>query len=149
MKTNLTMDEIYQEYYQKVFSYIFHHINHYQDAEDLAAEVFTKVVKKIDTFDDEKAALSTWLFNITRNTIIDYYRSKKEDYELIDNYEYIEEPQSSTDLDLDTLIQALKHLTKEERDIIILRYYQDYTLKEISEKMHLSYGITKLRHYHA
>ncbi|MBP3891129.1 MAG: RNA polymerase sigma factor [Solobacterium sp.] len=146
MKNELNLEQIYQDYYTKVFSYIHHRLQNYHEAEDLTEEVFGKVMRKLDTFDAYKASLSTWIFNITRNTLIDYYRGHHDTYELIDNYEYLEEVKEESVLDLDTLKKALMHLTKEERDIIILRYYEEYSLKEIAEKMHLSYGVTKLRH---
>lgn len=147
IKNNI--EEIYQEYYQKVFSYINYRINSFHDAEDITEDVFVKVVNKIDTFDESKASLSTWIFNIARNTLIDHYRTNHENMELIDNYDYFEEESGLGVEDLDTLTNAIKHLSKEEQEIIVLRYYEDYSLKEIAQKMNLSYGVTKLRHNHA
>lgn len=147
--SNSNIDQIYKDYYYKVFSYIHHRITNYHDAEDIAEEVFTKVVKKIETFDETKASLSTWMFNITRNTLIDYYRTNHENVELIDNYEYVDDHETISVTDLESLTLALKKLTQEERQIVILYYYEDHTLKEIADIMHLTYGVVKLRHNHA
>jgi len=146
----LSSEEIYRDYRNKVFSYIRSRINSYQDAEDLCEDVFVKVYQKYETYDDTKSKLSTWIFNITRNTVIDYYRTHKEDLEIIDNYDYPEEPDDSLDEEtLEELATALKTLSAELRDIIILHYYEGYTLKQVSEKMKMTYGITKLRHAEA
>ena len=146
----LSSEEIYRDYRNKVFSYIRSRINSYQDAEDLCEDVFVKVYHKYETYDDTKSKLSTWIFNITRNTVIDYYRTHKEELEIIDNYDYPEEPDDSLDEEtLEELATALKTLSTELRDIIILHYYEGYTLKQVSEKMKMTYGITKLRHAEA
>ena len=144
MKTEI--DNIYEEYYQKVFAYINSRINNYYQAEDLCEDVFTKVISKIDSFDESKSSLSTWIYNIAKNTLIDYYRTKHDQYELIDNYEYIEDDKPVSSTELIDLTNALDKLSQEEKDIIVLRYYEGYSLKEIAQKMSLSYGVVKLRH---
>lgn len=103
-------------------------------------------MKKIDTFDEKKASLSTWIFNITKNTLIDHYRSKHIDYELLDNYEYLDESETVSATELADLANALNKISQEEKEIVVLRYYEGYTLKEVAEKMKLSYGVVKLRH---
>ena len=146
MSIKPSIDEIYEEYYQKVFSYINSRINNYHDSEDLCEDVFTKVFKNMDKFDDSKSALSTWIFNITKNTLIDFYRTRHDSYELLDNYEYEQEQDAVSETELADLSAALNKLNQEEKDIIVLKYYEGYSLKEIGEKMNLSYGIVKLRH---
>ncbi len=141
-----SIDEIYEEYYQKVFSYINSRINNYHDSEDLCEDVFTKVFRNMEKFDESKSALSTWIFNITKNTLIDFYRTRHDSYELLDNYEYEEEKNGVSEADLADLAAALNKLSSEEKDIIVLKYYEGYSLKEIGEKMSLSYGVVKLRH---
>ncbi|MBQ1566886.1 MAG: sigma-70 family RNA polymerase sigma factor [Erysipelotrichaceae bacterium] len=146
MPIKTSIDEIYEEYYQKVFSYINSRINNYHDSEDLCEDVFTKVFKNLEKFDESKSALSTWIFNITKNTLIDFYRTRHDSYELLDNYEYEEEKNAVSETELADLANALNKLNDEERDIIVLKYYEGYSLKEIGEKMSLTYGVVKLRH---
>lgn len=146
MNQNLDLTSIYEEHYQKVFAYIYSHINNYYDAQDLSEEVFTKINKKLDTFDETKSSLNTWIFNITKNTLIDFYRTKHDSYELLDNYDYVSEDDPVSPSELVDLSNALNKLDKKERDIIVLRYYKGYSLKEIAELMHISYGITKIKH---
>ena len=71
----LDADKIYKEFYPKVYQYLVNRMGSIHDAEDMAQTVFLKVYTKLDTFDKEKSSLSTWIFNITRNTLIDHQRS--------------------------------------------------------------------------
>ena len=57
MSIKPSIDKIYEEYYQKVFSYINSRINNYHDSEDLCEDVFTKVFRNMEKFDDTKSAL--------------------------------------------------------------------------------------------
>ena len=68
-------EQIYTDYKDKVFAYIRNHVNSPEDAEDLCADVFVKVYDKLDTFDESKARISTWIYSITSNTVIDFYRT--------------------------------------------------------------------------
>jgi len=151
MKNIVSHDEIYSTYRDKVFSYIKSRISNYQDAEDLCEDVFVKVYEKLDSFDEKKASLSTWIYNITKNTVIDHYRTNHMDLEIIDNYDYPQEPvdEEPDEETLQFLAQALKQLPQELRDLIVLRYYNELSLKEVAEKMKMSYGIVKLRHKEA
>ncbi len=150
MKITVSPDEIYTEYRDKVFSYTRSKVQDYQDAEDLCEDVFIKVCQKLDQYDDSKSSLSTWIYNITKNTVIDYYRSHKYDLELLDNYDYEDEPEEElSEETLAFLAKALNELPVQLRDIIVLRYYEDLTLKEISDRMGISYGILKLKHKEA
>ena len=139
-------DKIYLEYHGKVYGYICSKINNPQDAEDLAADVFVKVYEKLDTFDETKASLSTWIYTITRNTLTDYFRTRKVFAEIPEN----ETDDSSVEEDicnaetLETLADALESLEERERDIIILRFYSGKTLREISSQMGISYAYVKV-----
>jgi len=148
MSEALTRENLYEEYYQKVFGYIRSRVRTYQDAEDLCADVFVKVYEKLDTYDQSKSRISTWIFSVTRNTVIDYYRTYHLNEELPDEFkDSISEDEPILDDDsLETLASALKKLSEEERAIIVMRYYHGDSLQDISKKMKMSYGITKLRH---
>ena len=147
--------EIYQAYYPKALAYIRNRINEKEDAEDLAQTVFLKVFHKLDTFDETKSALSTWIYRITNNTLIDYYRTRTlclyspltetmEDEDACDLAEgmILEE-------ELDQLADALEALTETERHLILLHYYREYPLTKISDMMGLSYGQAKRLHQKA
>lgn len=139
--------EIYTAYKEKVSRYIHGKISNFHDAEDLVSDVFLKICQKYDTFDETKASLSTWIYTLTRNAVIDFYRTSKTHCKIPEEFP------ADGDFDetlgeerLDSLADALCRLGQRERDIIILHYYNGYTLKEVAGKMKLSYSTVKLLH---
>ena len=148
----LTNEEIYEKYKDKVFAYIKNHVNSIEDAEDLCSDVFVKIYSKIDTYDESKASISTWIYSMTSNTVIDFYRTNHIHSEipedLAEEGSLIEDEVLNNE-NLEALAKALRQLPQEQMDIIVLRYYKGFTLQEIADKMKLSYGVTKLRHREA
>lgn len=146
-----TQEQIYRDYYDKVFAYTINRTRSREDAEDLTSEIFIKVYNKLESFDDKKAQLSTWIYQIAKHSVIDYYRRYKQNEELPE--EITNEDEIDQDLlneeSLSELAAALQKLPEEQRDIIINRYYYGHTLQEIAKMMSLSYGVTKLRHKEA
>ena len=145
------VERIYTEYGGKIMGYIRARVRGAADAEDLRSEVYEKILRKIDGFDPEKASLNTWIFTITRNTVIDHFRRSKPVEELDENIS------DDTELDegllnsenLSELAAALRALPKQLMEIVVLRYYDGKPLTEIAEIMGLSYGAVKLRHQNA
>ena len=147
-------EKIYAEYYPKVFQYVGNRLNWHMDAEDIAQTVFVKVFRKLDTFDSEKSSLSTWIFNITRNTLIDHQRAMA----FRQHGELSEILTDGSDDILDCLVMeeeqerladALEVLSTEERELIILHYYGEQTLMHIAERMRRPYGQVKRLHVKA
>lgn len=144
--TDVQKDQIYRDYHGKVCGYIRSKISSAQDAEDLAADVFVKVFEKLDSFDESKASLSTWIYTITRNTLTDYFRTRKVFAEIPETMEAdtsVEDDVCNAEM-LETLAKALETLDERERDIIILRFYSGKTLKEITAQMGISYAYGKV-----
>ena len=147
----ISLDQIYTDYSGKVMGYIRARVRSSADAEDIHAEVFEKILRKLEGYDPEKASLNTWIFTITRNTVIDFFRRSKPseelDENLSDNIELDEDLLNSETLS--ELAAALKRLPPQMMQIIVLRYYDGKPLTEIAEIMNLSYGAVKLRHQNA
>ncbi|MBR6966664.1 MAG: sigma-70 family RNA polymerase sigma factor [Clostridia bacterium] len=144
-------EQVYTEYSGKIMGYIRARIRNAADAEDLRSEVFEKILRKVDSFDPEKASLNTWVFTITRNTVIDHFRRSKPSEELDENISdntEIDEDLLNTE-NLNELAAALRSLPQQLMDIVVLRYYDGKPLTEIAELMGLSYGAVKLRHQNA
>ena len=83
--STLDMERIYLQFSGKVTGYLQARLHNMAAAEDLCAEVFEKALRKQDGYDPEKSSLGTWIFTITRNTLIDYYRRQKPNDELDEN----------------------------------------------------------------
>lgn len=140
--------EIYANYQKKVLAYLNGKVNDLYVAEDICAEVFLKVYEKLDTFDETKASVSTWIFTITRNTLTDYFRTRRvfsEIPEELSTESDLEESYCNQEM-LEVLADALTRLPERERDLIILHYYSGKTLKEVAEHLDISYAYVKILH---
>ena len=144
--TDEQKEELYRTYYKKVYGYLLSKLNHPQNAEDLAADVFVKIYSRLDSFDDSRASLSTWIYTITANTLTDYFRTRKvhdEIPETLDDGSDVEDAVCTAQM-LEKLADALQTLEERERDILILRYYSGRTLRDIAAQMDLSYAYIKV-----
>ena len=139
-------DSVYRQYHDKVYGYIIGHVGVSEDAEDLCSEVFRKAMEHYDP--ERGPGISSYLYTTTRNTVIDFYRTRKVNSELTEDIPAdgsLEDQMISADT-LDRLAAALKKIPERDRDIIVLHYYEGNTLTEISEMMNLPYSVIKRAH---
>ncbi len=147
----MDMESIYREYHDKLLSYIRYKVNNEEDAEDICSEVFIKVQKNLDKYEEQKASVARWIYVIAGNTIIDYYRARKVSEEISEDLPSESDLEDSmlNRITLQNLADAMKELSQEEKLIIVLHYYEDMSLKDIERKTGLSYGQVKIRHNNA
>ena len=138
-------EQIYLQYHDKVRAYVRGKIQDPHDVEDLVSAVFMKVVQKLDSYDPEKASVSTWVYTITRNTVTDHFRTRRT-LVALEDYMADEAPEELNDGVLDSLADALLALKEKERSLIVLHYYTGHTLKEVAEMMGMSYINAKVVH---
>ena len=144
-------DDIYREYSGKVMGYIMARVQRREEAEDLCADVFEKVFRKLEAYDESKAAVGTWIYTITRNTVIDHFRKTRPTAELDENLPMDGEVDESLlkDETLAELAGAVEKLPPDLQNIIVLLYYERIPLIEISKLVHFSYRTVKLKHQKA
>ncbi len=141
-------EDVYRACYGKVRAYVAQKLGNAQEAEDLVSEIFLKVYEKLDTFDETRASVSTWVYSIARNAVIDYYRTRRPTEplpEALAAQQDMERELLHKDA-LQDLSRALQQLDTRARDIVILRYYNGLPLKTIALRLGLSYSHTKLLH---
>ena len=142
---------IYTQYCDKVSRFVRSKIHYPNDVEDIVQTVFLKVYSNLDKYDEIKASFSTWIYIITRNTVYDYLKDKRDHpvIELIENTVYsAEEPDDSllNQEALEELARALQKLPQNQRDIIILIYYKNLDRRKVAEMFGMTYG--QLRYLH-
>ena len=141
-------ERLYVEYRDKVLSYIRSRVFNASDVEDLCEDVFVKAFSVADSYDRSKASPGTWLYSITKNTVIDYCRRKRPTEELPEELSdgSLPEDEILTAEALDEMASALEQLPAELTDVIVLHYYDNLPLTEIAASMNISYGMVKIRH---
>lgn len=122
--------QLYELCYPTIFTYIYYRVCDQNVAEDLAAEVFVRMVDRIDRFDSGNRPLLAWLYTIAQHLIIDQYRrdqSAKQvalDDCLMDHASSPVAEQIETRHDQKALSQACEALTEEQRRVILLKFVQ-------------------------
>lgn len=152
MSFEISAEQLFKEYKNKVFGYIFNRIHNYADAEDLTSDVFAKIVAHIDGFNPEKASASTWIYVITKNTLIEYFRKQR----VTEDIEELQIPVDDEPVDKlvmeerqEILAKALSELPEKMRDIIVARYYHGFRFSKIGEMMDLSETNARVTHMRA
>ncbi len=152
MDLHISSEQVYRDYKNKVFGYIFNRIHNHALAEELTSDVFVKIVANIERFDPEKASVSTWVFVITRNTLIEHFR-KHRDSEDIDELEIpvTDEPIDRIVMEeqQELLAKALRELPENVRDIIVARYYYGFRFSKIGEMMGMTEANARVTHSRA
>ncbi|MFC1616322.1 sigma-70 family RNA polymerase sigma factor [Patescibacteria group bacterium] len=147
--------KIYDFFVDPLFRYIYYRVKAV-DAEDLLEVVFLKVWENIKKYKAGKSSFSAWIFRITHNVVVDYYRttSGKETSELtlnISDTKREHNPIKTTELVLDNEIlkEALSKLKKRYRDIIIYKFINELSNKEICELLKKSEGSVRILQFRA
>jgi RNA polymerase sigma factor (sigma-70 family) len=133
------------------------------DAEDLTQDVFLKVYKNLPGFDPEKGAFTTWLTTLTRNMLVDHFRRTRLDRatDSLDENLHDEDGPTMAERLADTrpnqmdqvvrqemrarIQHALKQLSPELREAVILRDLQDMDYREIATVLRVPEGTVKSR----
>ena len=140
---------IYAQFHQSMLSYIRSKINSREDAEDILQNVFVKISTNVNKLSDEEK-LQSWVYTITRNAIIDYYRtnSSKKNIELDNLLEESipDEPNFDSTKGLDKCIHSMIGLLPEEyRGIIVDSELNGIRQKDLADKYGMAYPSMRSR----
>ncbi|KNZ69996.1 ECF subfamily RNA polymerase sigma-24 subunit [Thermincola ferriacetica] len=136
----------YDLYFDDVYRYIYFKTGNQWDTDDLVSAVFLKAFEK---FPSVTGSHKAWLFTIARNTVIDHYRKKKditvgEDMERY-TYLYCFEEELEKQDEVNCLKKSLGALTKEELELINLRYFAELKYWEIGQLTGKTENAVKLK----
>lgn len=147
---------LYDKYQAQIYRFVYLKVGIREEAEDLTHQVFLKSWENISEYTFQGFPFSSWLYRIARNQIIDYYRTKKSNLNLEDFNENpclrTENPapqKIDIDLDVERIKSALTRLSPEQQDVIILRFAEDFPLKETALIMDKSETAVKLLQHRA
>jgi RNA polymerase sigma-70 factor (ECF subfamily) len=134
------------QYWNEVYGFMLKRTENETDAEDISIETFAKAFDKINTYNPE-FQFNTWLIAIAKNVHIDLLRKKKSSLlvEITDeeDYQAYNVPDSSpsaedeliTEQNLSQLLRFIKELKPPYHEVIQLRYFQEMSYQEISDKI--------------
>ena len=132
-------------FWDDVYGFQLKRIQNENDAEDITIQTFSKAFDRIETFDDS-FKFKTWLITISKNIHIDLLRKEKKSIAQITSnddksvYQILDEsptPEDEliTEQHLAKLLRDIKKLKPHYQEVINLRFFQELSYKEISNKL--------------
>lgn len=128
---------LYDLYVDDVYRFVLYKVRNKHLAEDIVSETFEKAIKKMRSFRWQGFRFSSWLYTIARNLVIDNSRKSKIEvsFEEIFSFTRDEEVESLEDktdrkIHLKKLARELDKLSKDQQEIIYLRFIKELTIKE-------------------
>ncbi|MEQ9490069.1 MAG: sigma-70 family RNA polymerase sigma factor [Alphaproteobacteria bacterium] len=121
------------------------------EAEEIVQETMVRVWRKAEKFNPDKAAASTWIFTIGRNAHIDLVRRTGRPEIDTDDPTFLPEPETDAvtriaqGQDAGRIRNAMSGLPKEQRDILMLAYFEDKPHGRIAEQLDIPLGTVKSR----
>lgn len=146
LETHNDLEALFLKYNRLIYRYIFLFFYSKETAEDLAQETFIRAWKYKHTYNPQKSSIKTWLVAIARSLCFDYSKKSKVTQQLP------EEPTDKENFEISVTNELLKEyiysrlslLSSQDKDILILRFYNEFSIEEISLLIDKSYDATKV-----
>lgn len=144
------LSELYVLYFPRVYRYILARTGNSHDAEDLAEEVFMRVLEAIERFQWREAPFSAWLFRIAHNAVISQRRKENargKSSQLTDGLPVDSagpEELVESRLVLNEVMEAAQKLPEAQRQVIALRFGAGLSVAETAQAMGKGEGNVKV-----
>ena len=154
--------ELVQKYQKRIYDLAYRFTHHPEDAADLCQEIFIKAFRALGKFEN-KSTFYTWIYQIAKNTCIDYSRRRTGRYDVtfveeisLDDshaqshysadraYRRVEQAELETEIK-----KAIEQLSPRQKQVFILRHYEGLALREIAVTLDLRVGSVKAHLFNA
>lgn len=142
--------QLYERYADKIYNYVYYRTGNAADAEDLTARVFMRAMKHIANYDDRGVPFSAWLYRIAHNLVANWYRDRSRrkimSLDDVSQWNFHEEgPESLAQFleDREALLATIRRLPAERQELLILKFVERLSNKEIGDIMDRSEGAVK------
>ncbi|MBN8191836.1 RNA polymerase sigma factor [Bacillus sp. NTK074B] len=148
-------NELISKYYREMYGFVYKQTMDSELSYDLTQEIFISALKSIGNYDAKKASFRTWLYKVASNRVVDYFRSR--------NYQYrkLTEPLEGKDLEekgeltirleykeeVEQVVETVSKLDTGMQQIVRLKLFGEYTLKEIANLLEIPLSTVKTRYY--
>lgn len=151
-KDQKSQTQLINTFWIDVFSFVLKKVSNEIDADEITVNVFSKVLSKLDLY-DPNFEFKTWILTIAQNTIIDFWRKKSRENstssdtldEMKNDYAKSPEELMISEEEQEKIIQIVETLDANYQEIIRLRFFEERSIKEISEELKISVSNTKVR----
>jgi len=149
--------ELVRRYQNAVFNLCYRMLGDYHEAENAAQEVFIRMYRRLHTY-KPAYRFSTWVLSIASHYCVDQLRKRRITHVSLDTpemhrYAHIRtvdpETQALLQEDAETLQRYLNMLPEDQRLILVLHYWYDFSYREIAHILHTTEGAVKTKAHRA
>jgi RNA polymerase sigma-70 factor (ECF subfamily) len=148
--------QLYDRYVDVVFRFVYYRVNDRGMAEDFTSETFLRALRRIGTISYQGSDIGAWFITIARNIVFDHMKSARRRLEIttadtIEGKEYSPSPEVAVleGLSSDALMHAVKQLGAEQRDCVMFRFIQGFSVSETAAVMGKNEGAIKALQHRA
>jgi RNA polymerase sigma-70 factor (ECF subfamily) len=145
--------ELYENNFERVYAYVVRRVGDRAETEDLTSEVFHHALENLRRFEWRGVPFAAWLYRIAANLISDRWQRRGRE-QLADGPEQIEFAQaSSTEFEeverRATLFRLVDTLPTEQRRVVVLRFVEQKSIKEVAKEVRKTEGAVKQLQFRA
>lgn len=144
--------ELFEVLFDRIYSFFFYRVNKPEEAEDLTQAFFLRIMEALSAYQPSEVPFMAWCQKIARNLLIDHYRRARTFYptEVISQ---LANGKAQKEIEIEeeraVLYKALKMLSADYQEVILLRFLMGFSVKETAEVMKRSENAIKLLQYRA
>ncbi len=140
--------EIVERYMKRAYYLALSFVRNAQDAMDISQDAFIRAFRKIKKF-DTKRAFFPWFYKLLKNLCLDHLKRSRRIHEVpLDGVRILKREQEDREMK-EVLWQGIESLPMEQKEVIILRYFQQLSYKEIAETVDKPIGTVMSSLYYA
>ena len=150
----LAFAELYDTHVDSVYRYLLYRVREPADAEDLCSEVFTRAFANIHRYRWQGKSFLAWLYTIARNAVTDRRRRDRPTVEIDNAYGLSDDGPTAHDRAIhgeavDALRGAVRHLTTEQQEVLVLRFVENRSSREVAKILGKNEGAIRALQFRA
>lgn len=138
---------LYRRYATGVYRYVLLRVGNGDEAEDLTSTVFVRAWQSLPAFRQD-CPFAAWLYRIARNSVTDYYRTRKQHLPL-EQADEVAASDLTQSHEVAALHQAIGALPDEQREVLLLRFLEGFSHEEVAASLGKSVGACRVIQHRA
>ena len=142
--------ELYERNFERVYAFVVRRVRNRGEAEDVTSEVFHRALANLRRFEWRGVPFAAWLYRMAANTIADRRQLAGRETELPEAADDIEDPVALRQVEeRATLFRLVKELSPDQHRVIIMRFVEQKSIREIAQELRRSEGAVKQLQFRA
>jgi RNA polymerase sigma-70 factor (ECF subfamily) len=141
--------DLYELHFELVYAFIWRRVGSREVAEDLTSEVFHKALANLHRFEWRGVPFGAWLLKIASNAITDQAQRSRRELSFDDPPEISAKPRMEQAQDLARLFRLVNELPRDQRNVVIMRFAEEKSIREAAHQLRRSEGAVKQLQFRA